>query len=368
MIIFAISSERHRLFLVPYERHVFNAVAKRVKHQLSQPGDPDTHITDLLHISEWVLKPVKGMLTNSQRLIVIPDGVLNGIPFGLLSKSATTYSPLIIDHEIVLTPSISYVVQQRAGQYQNNTDRIFALADPVYGSRAVPEVHRDETQAFYTRAVKDFNLFDPLPETRTEVGNIVKRFPSSHVTLVFGNQASESTVKSSRLDRYRYLHFATHGILGNQIPGINEPALVLASEPESSGEDGFLTMNEVEQLNLSCELTVLSACDSGSGRYFTGEGIMGLSRGFLLAGSRSVLVSLWPVDSQSTVRLMDLFYGCLRSGKSKAESLRLAQLAMMRGDQPQNRAERGIRVRSKSGVSTNRVHPFFWAPFVLIGE
>jgi len=368
MIIFAISSERHQLFLVPYESHAFNAAAKRVKNELSQPRGPDAHITDLLHISELVLTPVKVMLANSQRLIVIPDGVLNGIPLGLLSKSATNYFPLIMDHEIVLTPSISYFIQQRAGQYQNNADRIFALADPVYGRRAVPEVHRDETEVFYTRAVKDFDLFVPLPETRTEVRNIAKRFPSSHVTLVFGNQASESTVKSNRLDRYRYLHFATHGILGNQIPGIDEPALVLASEPESSGEDGFLTMNEVEQLNLSCELTVLSACDTGSGKYFTGEGVMGLSRGFLVAGSRSVLVSLWPVASQATVELMDLFYGNLRSGKSKAESLRLAQLAMMRGYQSQNRAERGIRVTSNSGVVTNIVHPFFWAPFVLIGE
>lgn len=368
MIIFAISSERHQLFLVPYESHAFNAAAKRVKNELSQPRDPDAHITDLLHISELVLTPVKVMLANSQRLIVIPDGVLNGIPLGLLSKSATNYFPLIMDHEIVLTPSISYFIQQRAGQYQNNADRIFALADPVYGRRAVPEVHRDETEVFYTRAVKDFDLFVPLPETRTEVRNIAKRFPSSHVTLVFGNQASESTVKSNRLDRYRYLHFATHGILGNQIPGIDEPALVLASEPESSGEDGFLTMNEVEQLNLSCELTVLSACDTGSGKYFTGEGVMGLSRGFLVAGSRSVLVSLWPVASQATVELMDLFYGNLRSGKSKAESLRLAKLAMMRGYQSQNRAERGIRVTSNSGVVTNIVHPFFWAPFVLIGE
>jgi CHAT domain-containing protein/tetratricopeptide (TPR) repeat protein len=368
MIIFAISSEKHHLFMVPYKGHGFNAAAKRVKNALSQPGNSEAYITDLLHISEMVLTPVKGMLTDSQKLIVIPDGVLNGIPFALFSKSSTNYSPLIMDHEIVLTPSISYLIQQRADQYQNKTNKIFALADPIYGRRAVPEVHRDETKVFYTRAVKDFDLFAPLPETRTEVRNIAKLFPISDVTFVFGNQASESTVKSTNLDQYRYLHFATHGILGTQIPGIDEPSLVLASEPESSGEDGFFTMKEVEQLDLGCELTVLSACDTGSGKYFTGEGVMGLSRGFLLAGSRSVLVSLWPVASQATVELMGLFYDNLQSGKSKAESLRLAQLSMMRGYQTQSRAERGIRIANDSGDVTNNLHPFFWAPFVLIGE
>lgn len=368
MIIFAVSSEKHRLFMVPYNAHKFNDEAKSVKNALSHPGSSGVYLTHLLHISEMLLTPLKSMLTGSQKIIVIPDGVLSGIPFGLLSKSSTNYSPLIMDHEIVLTPSISYLIQQRTDPYQNKTNKIFALADPVYGRRAVPEVHRDETIVFYTRAVKDFDLFAPLPETRTEIRNIAKLFPISDVTFVFGSQASESTVKSINLNQYRYLHFATHGILGSQIPGIDEPSLVLASEAASSGEDGFLTMKEVEQLDIGCELTVLSACDTGSGKYYTGEGVMGLSRGFLLAGSRSVLVSLWPVASHATVELMGLFYDNLRSGKTKAESLRLAQLSMIRGYQSQNRAERGIRITHDSVDTENILHPFFWAPFVLIGE
>jgi len=115
-------------------------------------------------------------------------------------------------------------------------------------------------------------------------------------------------------------------------------------------------------------MAVLSACDTGSGKYFTGEGIMGLSRGFLLAGSRSVIVSLWPVASEATVELMTLFYQNLRSGKTKEASLRLAQLAMMDSRNVTTYRERSIKVAGRAISGTHDIHPFYWAPFVMIGE
>jgi len=368
IIIFAISSEWHDLVIIPYEGSIFNAAAKRAKSQILTPGDPEAFINDIQVISEIILTPIKSRLDGIKRLIVIPDGLLNGIPFTLLSKSSDHYYPLIFDHEVVLTPSISYLMKQRDSKYQFVSDKLLALADPVYGSRTVPEAYRDDTMRFYKRAVNDFNLFVPLPETRAEVENIAGLFRPTDVTSFFGNKATETNVKSIDLEGYRYLHFATHGILGNQIPGIDEPALVLAAEPEDSGQDGFLTLSEVEDLKLNSELTVLSACDTGSGKYFTGEGIMGLSRAFLLAGSRSVIVSFWPVASEATVELMTLFYHNLRSGRSKAESLRLAQLALMGGKEAKSSTERGLKVTGKVGSGTYAVHPFYWAPFVLIGE
>jgi CHAT domain-containing protein len=186
--------------------------------------------------------------------------------------------------------------------------------------------------------------------------------------MLLGRKASETELKSLTLNTYRYLHFATHGILGNQIPGIYEPALVLATEKGTAGQDGYLTLTEVEKLNLNSDLAVLSACDTGSGEYFTGEGVMGLSRGFLLSGSRSVIVSLWPVASHATVELMSLFYENLRAGKSKAEALRSAQLSLMGQGVASASSERGINI---SGVPTSKTplsHPFYWAPFVLIGD
>jgi CHAT domain-containing protein len=368
IVLFAISSEWHDLFMIPYDKNSFNDNVKRVKAQISTPGDTGTLFNDLKSISKIVLKPIEGKLDRFRKLTIIPDGTLNGIPFTLLSKSSKHYRPLIFDHEVSLTPSISYLLKNRDLEYRATSDKLLGLADPDYGSRAVPEVYQDETRGYYERAVDDFNLFTPLPETRTEVSNIARLFQPENVTTVYGKEASESKIKSLNLEEYRYLHFATHGILGNQIPGVDEPALVLAAESKNSAQDGFLTLSEVEEMKLNSEMTVLSACDTGRGKYFTGEGIMGLSRGFLLAGSRSVIVSLWPVASEATVELMTLFYQNLRSGKSKEASLRLAQLAMMDSKNVKTYRERSIKVSVKARPEAQGVHPFYWAPFVMIGE
>lgn len=369
LIVFAISSQKHNIYEVSYKKDLFANRVKKVKSELSQPMDANEYIEDVQYISNLLLSPLKAMLKDSKKLIVIPDGELNAIPFSILSGSTKNYYPLILDYEIVLTPSLSYLVEQRSHKSHNKRNTIFAMADPVYAKREAPSVHRDETEVFYTRAVDELNIFVALPETRNEVKKITEKFPASNINTFFGSKALESILKSTNLEGYEYLHFATHGILGNQIPGIDEPALVLASEPKSSSEDGFLTMSEVQELKINSGLTVLSACDTGSGEYFTGEGVMGLSRGFLIAGSQSVLVSLWPVASQATVDLMELFYANLSSGKSKAESLRLAQLSMMKAYKSKNVNSRGlIRIKSSSGRLTKSVHPFYWAPFVLIGE
>lgn len=141
MITFAISSKRHELLLAPYESRTFNAMVKSLKEELSQPGDSNAYLSDLLQISKLVVIPVKDMLANSKKVIVMPDGVLNGISFTTLSTSATSYMPMIMEHEVVLTPSISCFIEQQEGQYKNRSDTLFALADPVYGDRQTPVIH-----------------------------------------------------------------------------------------------------------------------------------------------------------------------------------------------------------------------------------
>ena len=147
----------------------------------------------------------------------------------------------------------------------------------------------------------------------------------------------------------RFLHLATHGILGGEVPGVGEPALVLTAE---AGDDGLLTASEIAALRLGAQLAVLSACNTGSGEYVTGEGVMGLSRAFLIAGSRSVVVSLWPVASQATERLMVAFYTNLRAGQDPHEALRAAKLR--------------FRDQARRAGSIEH-HPMFWAPFVVFG-
>ena len=161
-----------------------------------------------------------------------------------------------------------------------------------------------------------------------------------------GFAASETRVKLGDLTQYRYLHFAVHGVLSYDVPYLKEPALVLGVEPDGR-EDGFLTLSEVSGLKLNADLVTLSACKTGLGVRVAGEGVIGLSRAFMSAGARSVLVSLWEVADESTAVLMEEFYRLLVQGVDTAEAL----------------AEAKRRVREKGYDN-----PFFWAPFVLIGD
>ena len=185
--------------------------------------------------------------------------------------------------------------------------------------------------------------FDQLPGTRKEVGKIAEMFPGKKVRALYDKEATESAVKTEDLQNYRYIHLATHGILGGEVPGIGEPALVFAGE---SGEDGLLLASEAEKLKLKADMTILSACKTGSGHYVTGEGVLGMGRSFLLAGSSSVVVSLWSVADEETAALMVALYRHRQAGKSPADALRLAALE----------------------VRTSNPHPFYWAAFIVIGE
>ncbi len=155
-----------------------------------------------------------------------------------------------------------------------------------------------------------------------------------------------------RLAQYRNLLFSTHAILDGDVPGIMEPALVLSLVGDRSDNDGFLTMSEVFGLDLRrADLVVLSACQTALGQGkepVAGEGMTGLTRAFMYAGARSVLGSLWVVEDASTSLLVQSFFRHLREGRSKAEALNLAKREL----------------RANPAYS----NPFYWAPFVLVGE
>jgi CHAT domain-containing protein len=153
-------------------------------------------------------------------------------------------------------------------------------------------------------------------------------------------------VKSAGLERYRYVHLATHAVVDENHPALSR----LLFAPESgSAEHGVLTLGDVYNLRLNADLVVLSACDTGRGEIARGEGIIGLTRGFLYAGARSLLVSLWPVSDEATTRLMLDFYTELLKGETKARALREAKLR---------------------NLTRNPEHakPFYWSSLVLVGD
>jgi CHAT domain-containing protein len=210
-----------------------------------------------------------------------------------------------------------------------------------------------------------------LVQSRREVQQIAKLYPNDEVALFLREQAREENVKAEgRLSHYRLIHFAAHGLLNENKPQYSGLVLTLSPEagnPKSelqtsdlrpqtsdrvnpqSAEDGLLQVYEIFNLKLNADLVVLSACETGLGKQVKGEGLIGLTRAFMYAGTSSVVVSLWKVLDTSTADLMVRFYRHLKDGKlSKAEALRQAQLELIRHGK--------------------FAHPYFWAPFVLVGK
>jgi CHAT domain-containing protein len=188
--------------------------------------------------------------------------------------------------------------------------------------------------------------FPRLPLT-ARLGESLKKADASHTDLYEGITAKKSVLFDKDLTSYRSIVFGTHGYFGKDLPGIQEPVLVLSLVGQPKGQDGFLRLGEVMGLKLNCDIAALTACQTGLGRNVSGEGTMGMGRAFQYAGAKSVLMSLWSVAESSSVNLVGSFFGHLQEGKNELESLRLARNEIR-----------------KAGYD----HPFFWAPFILVGE
>ena len=232
----------------------------------------------------------------------------------------------------------------------------FGLGDPVFdtqdkrsaGMRGITIVAKkdtDSTDITNNEGTKETGYrFSRLENTAKEVKEVSSLFHDSRVLI--GPDASKNNLKKEDLTSRRYVLFSTHGILGNEIPYIKQPALVL-NLVGNREEEGFLTATEIFNMNLNADLVGLSACQTGLGIQSAGEGVMGLSRAFMYAGTDSVLVSLWSVSDESTYKLMVRFFEGLKQGKDKLTALKEA----------------------KNYLRTNGYdNPFYWAPFILMGE
>jgi CHAT domain-containing protein len=242
-----------------------------------------------------------------------------------------------------------------------------AFGDPVYSSTEKNKETEVDKRGFYeTRGIN----FERLTYSSQEVENIAKIFnidPTSEC-INLREKANEKRVHDLDLKNYRRIHFATHGILADEITWINQPALVLSLLGTKEKYDGFLSMDEIYDMDLNADLVVLSACKTGLGEEIRGEGLVGLTHAFIHAGTNSIVVSLWDVNDRSTSMLMERFYRNLRT-MNKSEALRQAKLDLMQGESTASK-ERGVGgiIGGDAEVSQNYSHPYFWAPFVLIGK
>jgi CHAT domain-containing protein len=339
------------------------------------PKVPQREMLDVASaLSRMLLGPVADRL-GTQRLVIVADGILSYLPFGSLPDPVTlppdggTIQPLIVRHEIVSLPSLSVLAQlrQQPGGRLPPPRTIAVVADPVFYAddervrRPAAEPSRPASPEVVSRlestvqrsaeeagARRDGERLARLPGTRKEADGILALMPDSAQTRrAVDFEASRAFATSGELSRYRYVHFATHGLLNSLHPELTAVVLSLV-DAEGRPQDGFLRAHEIYNLQLPAEAVVLSACQTGLGREVKGEGLIGLTRGFLYAGAERVVVSLWSVDDEATAELMVRFYRGVMKGKPPAQALRTAQLEMWKGRRWQA--------------------PYYWAAFVLHGE
>jgi CHAT domain-containing protein len=306
-------------------------------------------------LSQILLGPVAQTI-EGKTILVVADGALQYLPFAALpepteanSQNPSEPTPLIVDHEVVNLPSASILATIRqAVRVGSNEEKLIAiLADPVFS----PNDSRVKTTVSLPQNVQLSGApsLNRLPATKVEAESIMAIVPRHAGMMATGFDADRTVALSSELGQYRIIHLATHGVVDTENPEMSGIVLSLVSR-EGKGTQGLVQLHDVYNMNLSnTQLVVLSACQTALGQEVRGEGLVGLSRGFIYAGASSVIASLWKVDDRATTQLMTYFYkGVFEDGLTTSAALRQAKVKMWQ----QSRYR----------------EPFYWAAFVLQGE
>ena len=309
-------------------------------------------------LSRMLLGPVAAELGH-KRLLIVAEGVLQYVPFAALpAPGGDVAQPLIVDHEIVNLPSASVLAELREefGNRKPASKTVAVLADPVFSAD-------DARLAQATKIVADSSPFVDAQRSAVESGmdGLVRlrfsRQEADEITRLAGDKrnlkavdfaANRATATDARLGDYQIVHFATHGLINNQHPDLSGVVLSLVDE-QGRAQNGFLRLYDIYNLKLNADLVVLSACQTALGKEIKGEGLVGLTRGFMYAGAPRVVATLWRIDDRAGADMMRRFYeSMLKDGLRPAAALRAAQISMLRD---------------------RRWHaPHFWAPFTIQGE
>src|SRR5262249_42644834 len=354
-------------------------------------------------LSRMLLGPISAQLQQEwkgKRLAIVASGALEYVPFAVLPAPETERQgdgaterqgdratrrqgdretssrpvALIAEHEIVNLPSASALalIRKEGAGRRMPTKTLAALADPVFeasdprlaatrkkasSNSLIASVRSTESAPFpspltseLARSARSFHRdgFSRLIFSNEEAEFITGLAPKGSTLKATGFEASRQLAASGELGKYRIVHFATHGLINSEHPELSGLVLSLVDE-NGKPQDGFLRMSEIFNLEMPADLVVLSACQTALGKEVKGEGLVGLTRGFMHAGAQRVVASLWQVDDLATAELMKRFYsGMLKENLRPAAALREAQIEM-------------------SG-SSRWSSPYYWAGFVIQGE
>ncbi|MBK9316455.1 MAG: CHAT domain-containing protein [Acidobacteria bacterium] len=332
--------EEHNLVIQPIEIRRTD-LRKKISYFHAQLAQRSLNYTVASRdLYDLLIKPIEIKLIGKRKICIIPDDVLWGIPFQALTARSGRY--LIEEYSVFYAPSLSVYLQMLnrysyTGESKENS--LLAFGNPSLD---------DDTVEYFNGQQRGEN-FKPLPHAEFEVKAILTMFRNPKSKALIGLEAEERLFKSM-VSEYRTIHLATHGVLDDQNPLYSY--LLLSKKDDDQIEDGILEAREILNLDLSADMVVLSACETARGRIGSGEGLIGMSWAFFIAGCRSTVVSQWKIDSAGTAKFMIEFYKVLERNRvegksSKSEALKNAAIMMMKN----------IRYR----------HPYYWAGFVTIG-
>ncbi|NOZ61073.1 MAG: CHAT domain-containing protein [Calditrichaeota bacterium] len=372
--VWIITADKTNLFRLPQRAEIENDV-RHYLQTISRPANLANafakHNTLGFKLYQKLLGRFSRTFQEKSFLYIVPDGILHYLPMEtLITKKSTdsqTCEYLISKFTISYAPSASVLcfLKEKKQKHVRGRKSLLAFGDPYFGGGMELMAVRGEntpldplinssdeiqfrsdslTRGLYER--RGFK-FKRLSFSGVEIAEISSIFPADDSRIYFGEAAKEEVVKSIDLSKYKYIHFATHGMIDQKRPSRSAIVLTLDGDP---AEDGFLQMNEILNLKLDADLVTLSACQTGLGKLQKGEGVVGLTRAFIYAGTPAVVVSLWNINDRSTAGFMKDFYQFLQNGNEPAIALRLAKINMLHSARKLYR------------------HPYYWAPFVLIGN
>ena len=365
---YALGSERAYLWVVTSDSirsislipspAVIRETADRFIRMLKESGGSEQNLENLAQKLSGMLIPPEAVsaIARRHRVMVVADGILQGLPFGALSVTTTAhkYLPLVESHEVVSLPSASTlaIIRTEIRGRKQAPRSVMVLADPVFSdhddrltrqpSKPSQDDCKDDAKVAAITTQSQIDLVERLRSsdvqtrsginlerlcgTRREAIRIQRLVPTARVALDFG--ASLKTALDPDLRHYRIIHFATHGLAPDSHPELSGVVLSLFNS-EGHDQEGYLGLPLVYNLDLPVEMVVLSACETGLGETIRGEGLIGLTRGFMYAGSPRVVASYWKVSEGGTEELMKRFYeGMFQTGLRPAAALSAAQASM----------------------------------------
>lgn len=303
---------------------------------------------------ELLLEPFEEQISNYENLIIVPDGALAYLPFEALRHN-NRY--LIEQYKVKYVPSISSLTLLEESETKQEK-QLLAVA----GSEVMNIDSEEGTRV---------NTYSALPSTLIEVDSIASHF--STVTKLKNEEVTESSLKQHLNRRYKYIHIATHGYIDEDHP--NQSGLRLTGNngiEASSEDDGLLKSSEIYRLNLSSDMVVLSACNTGMGKVVKGEGMLGLQRSFFYAGTSTVVVSLWSVYDRSTASLMNEFYKSILKYNKESQGSWWDKMARRLGwDDSIPFGKKAAAMQTAKLQLINHPlynHPVYWAPFIVVGR